>query len=62
LEEEWGTGQAGQDQTILRADKNPEIKAVLAVQTRPRPAWRAISGGAKAMDAAKHPALLYVMA
>ena len=62
LEEEWGTGvKPDKVESILRADKNHEIKAVLAVQNETATGVTSdIEAVRKAMDAANHPAMLYV--
>ena len=62
LEEEWGTGvKPDKVETILRADKDHQIKAVLAVQNETATGVTSdILAVRKAMDAAGHPALLYV--
>ena len=61
-EEEWGTG-ANPDriEEALRADKNHEIKAVMVVHNETATGVTSdIAAVRRAIDAAKHPALLYV--
>ncbi len=61
-EEEWGTG-ANPDriEEALRADKNHEIKGVMVVHNETATGVTSdIAAVRRAMDAAKHPALLYV--
>ncbi|HTV32063.1 MAG TPA: aminotransferase class V-fold PLP-dependent enzyme [Methylocella sp.] len=62
LEEEWGTGvKPDKIESILKADTSHQIKAVLAVQNETATGVTSDIGAVrKAMDAAKHPALLYV--
>src|ERR1700737_1616512 len=62
LEEEWGTGvKPDKIESILRADKDQQIKAVLAVQNETATGVTSdIAAVRLAMDAAGHPALLYV--
>ena len=62
LEEEWGTGvKPDKIESILRADKSHQIKAVLAVQNETATGVTSDIGAVRqAMDAANHPALLYV--
>ncbi len=62
LEEEWGTGvKPDKVESILRADKTHQIKAVLAVQNETATGVTSdIAAVRKAMDAAGHPAMLYV--
>ncbi|SFJ98234.1 aminotransferase class V-fold PLP-dependent enzyme [Methylocapsa palsarum] len=62
LEEEWGTGvKPDKIEEILRADKSHQIKAVLAVHNETATGVTSDIGAVrKAMDAAGHPALLYV--
>jgi len=62
LEEEWGTGvKPDKIESVLRADKSHQIKAVLAVQNETATGVTSHIGEVrKAMDAAGHPALLYV--
>jgi alanine-glyoxylate transaminase / serine-glyoxylate transaminase / serine-pyruvate transaminase len=62
LEEEWGTGaKPDKIESILRADKNHQIKAVLVVQNETATGVTSdVAAVRKAMDAAAHPALLYV--
>ncbi|MCI0467982.1 MAG: aminotransferase class V-fold PLP-dependent enzyme, partial [Beijerinckiaceae bacterium] len=62
LEEEWGTGvKPDKIESILRADKTHQIKAVLAVQNETATGVTSDIGAVRqAMDAANHPALLYV--
>jgi alanine-glyoxylate transaminase / serine-glyoxylate transaminase / serine-pyruvate transaminase len=63
LEEEWGTGvKPDKIESILRADnKSHQIKAVLAVQNETATGVTSdIEAVRKAMDAAGHPAMLYV--
>lgn len=62
LEEEWGTGvKPDKIESILREDKSHKIKAVLAVQNETATGVTSDIGAVrKAMDAANHPALLYV--
>ncbi len=62
LEEDWGTGvKPDKIEAALRADKSHQIKAVLAVQNETATGVTSDIGALrKAMDAAKHPALLYV--
>ena len=61
-EEEWGTG-ANPDriEEALRADKNHEIKGVLVVHNETATGVTSdVAAVRRALDAAKHPALLYV--
>jgi alanine-glyoxylate transaminase/serine-glyoxylate transaminase/serine-pyruvate transaminase len=62
LEEEWGTGvKPDKIEAALRADKSHQIKAVLAVQNETATGVTSdIAAVRKAIDAAGHPALLYV--
>jgi alanine-glyoxylate transaminase/serine-glyoxylate transaminase/serine-pyruvate transaminase len=62
LEEEWGTGvKPDKIESILRADKSHQIKAVLAVQNETATGVTSDIGAVRqAMDAANHPALLHV--
>jgi len=62
LDEEWGTGvKPDKIESVLRADKSHRIKAVLAVQNETATGVTSDIGAVrKAMDAAGHPALLYV--
>lgn len=62
LEEEWGTGvKPDKVEAVLRADKNHKIKAVLAVQNETATGVTSdIAAVRQAMDAAGHPAMLYV--
>jgi alanine-glyoxylate transaminase/serine-glyoxylate transaminase/serine-pyruvate transaminase len=62
LEEEWGTGVKPEKiEEILRADKSHQIKAVTAVHNETATGVASDIGAVrKAMDAAGHPALLYV--
>jgi alanine-glyoxylate transaminase/serine-glyoxylate transaminase/serine-pyruvate transaminase len=62
LEEEWGTGvKPDKIEEILRADKSHQIKAVLAVHNETATGVTSDIGAVrKAMDAAGHPAMLYV--
>jgi alanine-glyoxylate transaminase/serine-glyoxylate transaminase/serine-pyruvate transaminase len=62
LEEEWGTGvKPDKIEEILRADKSHQIKAVLAVHNETATGVTSDIGAIrKAMDAAGHPAMLYV--
>ena len=59
---EWGTGVPTEKfQKILSADINHEIKAVLATQNETTTGVQSdIAATRRAMDAANHPALLYV--
>jgi alanine-glyoxylate transaminase/serine-glyoxylate transaminase/serine-pyruvate transaminase len=61
-DEEWGTGVPLEKYAdILAKDKNHEIKAVFATQNETATGVTSdIAGVRKAMDAAKHPALLMV--
>jgi alanine-glyoxylate transaminase/serine-glyoxylate transaminase/serine-pyruvate transaminase len=61
-EQEWGTGNnPEQIEETLKADKNHEIKAVLATHNETATGVTSnIAAVRKAMDAAKHPALLFV--
>jgi alanine-glyoxylate transaminase / serine-glyoxylate transaminase / serine-pyruvate transaminase len=62
LEEEWGTGvKPDKVESVLRADKSHQIKAVLAVQNETATGVTSdIEAVRKAMDAAGHPAMLHV--
>lgn len=62
LEEEWGTGvKPDKIESILRADSSHQIKAVLAVHNETATGVTSDIGAVRqAMDAANHPALLYV--
>ena len=62
LEVEWGEGvPVEQYAEILAADKNHEIKAVFATQNETATGVASdIAGVRKALDACKHPALLFV--
>lgn len=62
LEEEWGTGaKPDKIESVLRADKSHQIKAVLVVQNETATGVTSdIAAVRKAMDAAGHPAMLYV--
>ncbi len=62
LEVEWGEGvPVEQYAKILEADKNHEIKAVFATQNETATGVASdIAGVRKALDAANHPALLFV--
>jgi alanine-glyoxylate transaminase / serine-glyoxylate transaminase / serine-pyruvate transaminase len=62
LEEEWGTGVKPEKiDEILRADKSHKIKAVTAVHNETTTGVTSDIGAVrKAIDAARHPALLYV--
>jgi alanine-glyoxylate transaminase/serine-glyoxylate transaminase/serine-pyruvate transaminase len=62
LEEEWGTGvDADRVESVLRADTSHAIKAVLAVHNETTTGVTSDIGAVRrAMDAAKHPAMLYV--
>ncbi len=59
---EWGTGVPTEKfREILAADKNHEIKAVLATQNETATGVQSdIAATRRAMDAANHPAMLYV--
>jgi alanine-glyoxylate transaminase/serine-glyoxylate transaminase/serine-pyruvate transaminase len=61
-EEEWGTGASPEHiEEALRADKNHEIKGVMVVHNETATGVTSdIAAVRRAMDAAKHPALLYV--
>jgi alanine-glyoxylate transaminase/serine-glyoxylate transaminase/serine-pyruvate transaminase len=61
-EEEWGTGASPEHiEEALRADKNHEIKGVMIVHNETATGVTSDVGAVRrAMDAAKHPALLYV--
>jgi alanine-glyoxylate transaminase/serine-glyoxylate transaminase/serine-pyruvate transaminase len=61
-DEEWGTGVPLEKYAdILAKDKNHEIKAVFATQNETATGVASdIAGVRKALDAAKHPALLFV--
>jgi len=62
LDEEWGTGTHPEHiHAVLEADKEHKIKGVLVVQNETATGVTSDVGAVrKAMDAAKHPALLYV--
>ncbi len=62
LDEEWGTGiKPDKIESALRADSSHQIKAVLAVQNETATGVTSDIGAVrKAIDAANHPALLYV--
>jgi alanine-glyoxylate transaminase/serine-glyoxylate transaminase/serine-pyruvate transaminase len=62
LEEEWGTGaKPDKIEAVLRADTSHKIKAVLVVQNETATGVASNIGQIRqAMDAAKHPAMLYV--
>jgi len=62
LEEEWGTGVKPEKiEEILRADKDHKIKAVTACHNETATGVTSdIAAVRKAIDAAGHPALLYV--
>lgn len=62
LEVDWGEGvPVEQYAEILKADKNKEIKAVFATQNETATGVTSdIAGVRKALDAADHPALLFV--
>jgi len=61
-EEEWGTGASPERiEEALRADKNHEIKGVMVVHNETATGVTSdIAAVRRAIDAAKHPALLYV--
>jgi alanine-glyoxylate transaminase / serine-glyoxylate transaminase / serine-pyruvate transaminase len=61
-EEEWGTGASPERiEEALRADKNHEIKGVMVVHNETATGVTSdVAAVRRAMDAAKHPALLYV--
>lgn len=61
-EEEWGTGADPEKiEAALRADKNHEIKGVMVVHNETATGVTSdIAAVRRAMDAANHPALLYV--
>ncbi len=61
-EEEWGTGASPEHiEEALRADKNHAIKGVMVVHNETATGVTSDVGAVRrAMDAAKHPALLYV--
>ncbi|MBK5199482.1 MAG: aminotransferase class V-fold PLP-dependent enzyme [Methyloceanibacter sp.] len=61
-EEEWGTGASPEHiEEALRADKSHEIKGVMVVHNETATGVTSdIAAVRRAMDAAKHPALLYV--
>lgn len=61
-EEEWGTGaDPDRIEEALRADKNHEIKGILVVHNETATGVTSdIAAVRRAMDAAAHPALLYV--
>jgi alanine-glyoxylate transaminase/serine-glyoxylate transaminase/serine-pyruvate transaminase len=62
LDEEWGTGVPVEKYAeILAADKNHEIKAVFVTHNETATGVASdVAGVRKALDAAKHPALLFV--
>lgn len=62
LDEEWGTGVPVEKYAeILAADKNHEIKAVFVTHNETATGVTSdVAGVRKALDAAKHPALLFV--
>lgn len=62
IEEEWGNGApADRIEAALTADKNHQIKAVLATHNETATGVRSdIAAIREALDAAKHPALLFV--
>src|SRR5680860_1073034 len=61
-EEEWGTGASPERiEEALRADKSHEIKGVMVVHNEPATGVTSdVAAVRRAIDAAKHPALLYV--
>ncbi len=61
-EEEWGTGASPERiEEALREDKNHEIKGVLVVHNETATGVTSdVAAVRRALDAAKHPALLYV--
>ena len=61
-DEEWGTGANPERiEEALRADKNHEIKGVMVVHNETATGVTSdVAAVRRAMDAAKHPALLYV--
>ncbi len=61
-EEEWGTGvNPDRIEEALRADKNHEIKGVMVVHNETATGVTSnVAAVRRAIDAAKHPALLYV--
>jgi alanine-glyoxylate transaminase/serine-glyoxylate transaminase/serine-pyruvate transaminase len=61
-EEEWGTGVHPDNiEEALREDKNPEIKGVMVVHNETATGVTSdVAAVRRAMDAANHPALLYV--
>jgi alanine-glyoxylate transaminase/serine-glyoxylate transaminase/serine-pyruvate transaminase len=61
-EEEWGTGASPERiEEALRADRNHEIKGVMVVQNETATGVTSdIAAVRRAIDAANHPALLYV--
>ncbi len=61
-EEEWGTGVSPERiEEALRADKNDEIKGVLVVHNETATGVTSdVAAVRRALNAAKHPALLYV--
>ncbi|MGB6949672.1 MAG: aminotransferase class V-fold PLP-dependent enzyme [Methyloceanibacter sp.] len=61
-EEEWGTGASPERiEEALRADKTHEIKGVMVVHNETATGVTSdVAAVRRAMDAAKHPALLYV--
>jgi len=61
-EEEWGTGSSPERiEEALRADKNHEIKGVMVVHNETATGVTSDVGAVRrAIDAAKHPAMLYV--
>jgi alanine-glyoxylate transaminase/serine-glyoxylate transaminase/serine-pyruvate transaminase len=62
LDEEWGTGvKPDRIEDVLSADRDHRIKAVLCVQNETATGVTSDIGAVrKAIDAAKHPAMLYV--
>jgi alanine-glyoxylate transaminase/serine-glyoxylate transaminase/serine-pyruvate transaminase len=61
-DEEWGTGASPEHiEEALRADKNHDIKGVMVVHNETATGVTSdVAAVRRAMDAAKHPALLYV--
>jgi alanine-glyoxylate transaminase / serine-glyoxylate transaminase / serine-pyruvate transaminase len=61
-EEEWGTGASPERiEEALRADKNHDIKGVMVVHNETATGVTSdVAAVRRAMDAAKHPAMLYV--
>lgn len=61
-EEEWGTGASPERiEEALRADKNHEIKGVMVVHNETATGVTSdVAAVRRAIDAAKHPAMLYV--